>query len=304
LIFIEFYAIIGIDYQNEVHNNMHRSRGTGKFIFSISMMLALYFSILISRENYTTIFIAFSTLVWHAVANLFCGMLASYRFKNPTAKYIEIKNKIIRKLFVHPYSFSRCVFIDSADQRTNLIGLILNITNVLTFVSFELLLLLPKIPCDSYIYELVFPKHGHGGRTRSIDIELNSLNEVIPAEASRAFASVTVLIVVIFLILSIPKKKKNQKRKTKNKIGATKRTLEAFELHHQLYTSLVDIAVRANNKKHKFWYKPDQLDKIEGLVRSATENIELKLERKSNKLVSFEVIDKQSGRLVFTGLFI
>ncbi len=268
------------------------------------MALALYFSILLSRENYTTIFIAFSTLVWHAIANLFCGMLASYRFKNPTAKYIEIKNKFIRKLFVHPYSFSRGVFIDSADQRTNIIGLILNITNVLMFVSFEFLLLLPKIPCDSYIFELVFPRSSYGGRTRSIDIELNSLNEVIPAETSRTFALVMVLIVFIFLILSIPKKKKNQKRKTKNNIRATKRALENFELYHQLSTSLIDIAVRTNNKKRKFWYKPDQLDTIEDLVRSTTENIELKLERKGNKLVSFEVIDKMNNRVIFTGLFI
>ena len=38
-----------------------------------------------------------------------------------------------------------------------------------------------------------------------------------------------------------------------------------------LYTSLVDISVRRNNKKHKFWYKTDQLNEIQDLVHSAAE---------------------------------
>ncbi len=73
---------------------------------------------------------------------------------------------------------------------------------------------------------------------------------------------------------------------------------------YALYTSLVDISARRNNKKHKFWYETARLNEIENLVHSATENAELKFERKGDKLVSFEVIDTLNNRVFFTGLFI
>lgn len=72
----------------------------------------------------------------------------------------------------------------------------------------------------------------------------------------------------------------------------------------EVYTSLTDIAVRKNNKKHKFWYDKDQLEQIAGLVKSASENAELKLKTKGNKLISFTVVDTLDSRVVFTGLFI
>lgn len=72
----------------------------------------------------------------------------------------------------------------------------------------------------------------------------------------------------------------------------------------ELYTALVDISVRKNSKKLKFWYNKDQLEQIENLVKSASENAELKLKTKGNKLVSFTVIDKQNNSVRFTGLFI
>ncbi len=71
-----------------------------------------------------------------------------------------------------------------------------------------------------------------------------------------------------------------------------------------LYTSLVDISVRRNNKKHKFWYKSDQLKEIQDLVHSAAENVEFKLERNGDRLISFEVIDTLNDRVVFTGFFL
>ena len=71
-----------------------------------------------------------------------------------------------------------------------------------------------------------------------------------------------------------------------------------------MYSSLVDIAVRRNNKKLKFCYNKDQLEQIESLVKSASENAELKLETKENKLVSFKVVDTLNQRVIFTGLFI
>ena len=80
-----------------------------------------------------------------------------------------------------------------------------------------------------------------------------------------------------------------------------------FENHKwisELYTSLVDIAVRKNNKKLKFWYAKDQIEQIENLVKSASENAELKLETKGSKLISFKVIDMLNDSVRFTGYFI
>lgn len=73
---------------------------------------------------------------------------------------------------------------------------------------------------------------------------------------------------------------------------------------HELYTSLVDLAVRKNNKKLKFWYDIDQLAQIESLVKSASEHAELKLETRKNKIVSFTVIDTLDHRVRFKGSFL
>lgn len=80
--------------------------------------------------------------------------------------------------------------------------------------------------------------------------------------------------------------------------------LENHKWTYKLYSTLADIAVRKNNKKLKFWYDKDQLEQIECLVKSASENAELKLEAKRNKLVSFKVVDTLNQRVIFTGLFI
>ena len=81
-------------------------------------------------------------------------------------------------------------------------------------------------------------------------------------------------------------------------------SLKNHKWTYELYSSLVDISVRQNNKKLKFWYDKDQLEHIEDLVKSASENVELKLETKGNKLVSFKVVDTLNQRVIFTGLFI
>ena len=80
--------------------------------------------------------------------------------------------------------------------------------------------------------------------------------------------------------------------------------LENVKWIYELYSVLVDISVRQNNKKLKYWYNIDQFEQIEDLVKSASENAELKLETKGNKLVSFKVVDTLNQRVVFTGLFI
>ncbi|MBE6671423.1 MAG: hypothetical protein E7593_04380 [Ruminococcaceae bacterium] len=80
--------------------------------------------------------------------------------------------------------------------------------------------------------------------------------------------------------------------------------LENYEWRFELYTLLVNISIRQNNKKLKFWYKRDQVGEIENLVKSVSEKAELKLETKANKLVSFKVIDILNDRTIFKGYFI
>lgn len=77
-----------------------------------------------------------------------------------------------------------------------------------------------------------------------------------------------------------------------------------FEIRHKLFTSLVEIAVRKNNKKRKFWFNVDQLEKIENLVSSCDENAVLEFERNGDKLISFKVVDAPDGCVLFNGLFL
>ena len=81
-------------------------------------------------------------------------------------------------------------------------------------------------------------------------------------------------------------------------------SFEKYRWMYELRSALEDIAVRKNNKKIKYWYDKDQLEQIESLVRSASENAELKLETKGNKIISFTVIDTLNNSVVFTGYFI
>ena len=79
-----------------------------------------------------------------------------------------------------------------------------------------------------------------------------------------------------------------------------------FENHkwtYELYSALVDISVLQNRKKNKFWYDRDQAEQIESLVKSLSENAELKLETRGNKIVSFRVVDTMNNSVRFTGLF-
>ena len=280
----------------------HRST-TAKFIFSIFALLALYISVLFGARNYARIFIALTTPVWHILANIYCAWISSYRFKNPSAKYIEIKNKFIRKMFVRPCSVGGIEFTGKSDDRINIIGLVLNILNTLLLVLFEVLLFLPPISCETYYFTFVVGTHPrnyeHWG------LELHSFNEIIPAEGSRAFAVATVLIFLVFVVL-FERQLKEHRRKIEKNTSKTppSKAFKKTEWYHPLYTSLVDISVRQNNKKHKFWYDKDQLEQIESLVRSASENAELKLETKGDKIISFTVIDTLNNSVRFTGYFI
>lgn len=83
-----------------------------------------------------------------------------------------------------------------------------------------------------------------------------------------------------------------------------KKKLKTSKWRYQLYTELVDISVRRNNKKQKFWYKFAQIKEIEDLVSAANEHADLKIESKGNKYVTFTVIDTVEDHIVFEGLFI
>jgi len=280
----------------------HRST-TAKFIFSIFALLALYISVFFGARNYARIFIALTTLAWHILANIYCAWISSYRFKNPSAKYIKIKNKFIRKMFVRPCSVGGIEFTGKSDDRTNIIGLVLNILNTLLLVLFEVLLFIPPISCETYYFTFVV-----GTRPRNYEhlgFELHSFNEIIPAEGSRAFAVTTALILFVFVVL-FERQLKEHRRKIEKNTSKTppSKAFKEIEWYSPLYMSLVDISVRQNNKKNKFWYDIEQLEQIENLVKSVSENAELKLESKGNKLVSFKVVDIMNQRVIFTGLFV
>ena len=282
---------------------MSRRRSTtAKLIFSLFVLLVIYIGGLFGAKNHTRVFIALTTLAWHILANIYCSWISSYRFKNPTTKYIKIKNKFIRKIFVRPCSVGGIEFADKSDDRTNIIGLILNILNALLFVSLEVLLFMPPISCDTYHFTFVI-----GTRPRNythLGFELHSFNEIIPAEASRAFAVATALILLVFVGLFEHQLKEHRRNIEKNTAKTPrKKPFKKTEWYHPLYVSLIDISVRQNNKKLKFWYDIDQLEQIDSLVKSASENAELKLETKGSKIVSFTVVDTLNNSIRFKGLF-
>ena len=176
-----------------------RETTTAKLLFGLFMLLSIYTSGLIGAKSHTRLFVAFTTLAWHLLANIFCAKISSYRFKNPGAKYINIKNKFIRNIFVRPFTIGDVAGTDKSDDRINIIGLVLNILNTLFLVSFEVLLFMPPIPCEPYHY--LFPvKRGPGNYSR-LCFELHSFNEIIPAEGSRAFAIAVALMWFVFMVL-------------------------------------------------------------------------------------------------------
>lgn len=280
----------------------HRST-TAKLIFSFLALFVIYISGLFWAENQTKIFIAFTTLAWHALTNLYCAWISSCRFKNPAAKYIRIKNKYIRKIFVRPCSVGKIEFADESDDRTNIIGFVLNIINTLLLLLFEVLLFIPPIPCETYHFDFLIGTHPRN--YTFLGVELHSFNEIIPAEVSRAFAVVVAIILLVFVGLFEHQLKKHRKKNDKKTIKAPRKNLfKKNGWYYPLYMTLSDIAVRKNNKKLKFWYNMEQLEQIENLVKAVSENAELKLVKTKNKIVSFTVIDTTENRAIFTGLFI
>jgi hypothetical protein len=278
------------------------------------VLFVIYISGLFGVKNHTRIFIAFTTLAWHILANIYCAWISSYRFKSPAAKYIKIKNKFIRKIFVRPCSVGGIDFAGKSDERINIIGFILNIINTLLFVFFEILLFIPQIPCETYHFTFVV-----GTRPRNythLGFELHSFNEIIPAEGARAYLFVMSLVFIAFVAVFNHKLKKHREsleRRTKKTPPlykqspynrSIKKLIKRAEWHSRLWVSLEDIAARKNKKKLNFGYDKDQLEQIEKLVKAASKDAELRLETKENKLVSFTVIDTFDNKVIFTGEFL
>jgi hypothetical protein len=275
-----------------------------EILLPLFIVLALYLSLQIGGPEYATYFLMFLTFGGHAMANHFCSLIASYRYKNPKAKYFEIKNKVIRGFFVRTFGVKNEVSKSEDDHRTNIIGFVLNIVNLLLLVAFEILLCLPPIPCEPRVLPIVL----RGSRPRRYEpiaeIELDSLNEMIPAYATIAFLLLCIVIFLIFLgAFERQLKEKEQKRKWGHPNHPPPKKLKKTKWHAPLYFALIDLSVRQNNKKLKYWYDVDQLPQIEDLLCSASEHAEVRTYAKNGKLVSFEVVDTLNEHVVFRGLF-
>jgi len=110
----------------------------------------------------------------------------------------------------------------------------------------------------------------------------------------------------IFMLIAVNIKNPKgfvKKMQEEFQIISIQKVFKKTEWYYPLYKSLVRISVRQNNKKQKFWYNADQLEQIENLIKSASENAELKLETKGNRLVSFTVTDTLNNSVRFKGLF-
>lgn len=265
--------------------------------------LALCISILIGVRHYTKVFIAFLTLFWHVLAHFYCATISSFRFSESDKHYFTVKNQHIRKILIRPVPIEGVETTNKTDNRMSMMGLLLHVINIVLFVSFEVLLLLPELSCEPYIFTLAV-----GTRPRNYEhlaFALGSFNEIIAAEGARAYALLMSLVFFVFVCIFNRRIKKH--RETLE--GRTKKTRSPYrssrknKWHRLLYESLLDLSVRKHYKRNQFWYNAEQLEQIENLVRSASQHAELKLEAKETTVVSFTVIDARDHSVIFTGLF-
>lgn len=270
-----------------------------RILYTAFILAAMCGAVYLFPKNRTVAFIAFVTVLWHALALWSASYISSYRFENPNAKYIEIKNKTLKRLLVRPFSAGGFSSTIERDNRINIVGLVLHAVNALLFVGFEIFLLLPPIPCETYIYTAVLSAGRYSRHKTFIEIPLNSLNEVIVGEASQYFALAVCIIFLAFYGIFERKVNKMTGRKEK-----PVKKLENIEWYFPLYDSLAELAIRQNPKKHKFWYDKGQLEQIGDAVRAASENAELRLDYRGDRLVSFTVVDTLNNLVRFTGHFV
>jgi len=271
-------------------------------------MISLYFSALVASSNKITVFIALQTFGWHFISYLFAASLSSYKFKNDKAKYIIIKSKLLSKILIRKFPIHNGYLSIHERNRTNIIGLVLNIINTALFVLFEAFLFLPKIACEPYIYTLAIPKYVGFNH---FNFKLVSMNQIISAEAPRIVAFIIATIYFVFLIIHTKREKKimqnnrrySMKKSSKLSLREKLTIKNKSEWRYELYSCLIDISVKQNKKKHKFWFDKTQLNEIENKV-SLYKDSKLILNRIDDKLTSFKVIDVSDNHIVFTGHFI
>ena len=188
-------------------------------------------------------------------------------------------------------------------KRINVVGFVLNIINLVMLVSFEALLFLPKIPCDPYVFTVTVGSHPRN--YEHFYFELDSLNQIIPAEASRLYFLGMSVVFIVFLSL-FEHQLKEHKRKIESRTKKTPRArgLKKTEWYSQLYYALIDISARKSPKKHKFWYEVSQIDEIKALVSAADECAELRVEENDGEPVYFSVVDTRNDHVMFKGFFI
>lgn len=285
-------------------------RRYGSHLYNLFILLALCFSQLLIPSVQTTVFLALLILLWHVAANICCAAIASYRFKDPSARYIVIKNSALRLLLVRPFHVGRATSLEKHDTRTNILGLVLNVINLVLFAFFELLLLLPKIPCETHYFPVALSVTRRGAGS-IVDLPLHSLNEIISAWGAFTFTLLVMLVALVFLALfehQLSKLRRESNRTTppkKHKRPLSPRVLKkSFKWSAPLYKSLVALSVCSYKKRRNFRYKPEQLREIEEAVREASKYAELQLTREGGKLVSFRVVDTLTQTTVFTGEFL
>ncbi len=196
-------------------------------------------------------------------------------------------------MYFRPIAIKGLYFTNEKDERINVLGFVLNVINFAVLLISEIILCLPKIPCAEYIYTIAFKVRKH--HYRHWEIPLYSVNEIVAAELPIYF--MIAVFVFFFVLMCVYEYKDHKRQKTLAK------PIMKPKWHTPLYFALADISVRKNKKKLKFWYSEDQLDKIEAMVKAASENAELLIERKGNRPVSFTVNDKLNNRIVFRGCF-
>jgi hypothetical protein len=82
-----------------------------------------------------------------------------------------------------------------------------------------------------------------------------------------------------------------------------------IEWRHSLREALWGLSVRKyvkSGKKRKYWYRPDQLEKIQALVDEAPAALSLKVAYKEGAAASFTVVEDDEGkeRVFFRGFFL
>lgn len=270
----------------------------GRYIWLLVFVLLMYLCSFASVKYRLTLFLGVLAFGYFLITNVYFSLVSAFRFDNPNAKYVNIKSKFLKNVYFRPISIKGVRFANEKDERINVLGFVLNVINFAVLLISEIILWLPRIPCAEYILTISFKVRKY--HFKHWEIPLYSVNEVIAAELPQYFMLAAFVLTLILLCVNEYKVHKREKKKRTTPLA---KPFVKNEWHSPLYFALIDISVRRNEKKLKFWYSRDQLDKIDAMVKEACENAELLVERKGDRPISFAVNDKLNDRIVFRGYF-